>query len=83
MIPGAYIVFSMTDTGIGIAKEVKEQIFDPFFTTKKMGKGTGLGLSTVHGIVKQSGGVFMFTVNQAKGRPLRFIFPGCLRRRRS
>ena len=48
---GGSIVISVTDTGCGIPKEIRNRIFEPFFTTKPPGKGAGLGLYTSYSIV--------------------------------
>jgi C4-dicarboxylate-specific signal transduction histidine kinase len=47
---------SITDSGPGIPKDLREKIMQPFFTTKDIGKGTGLGLSISKGIIDQHGG---------------------------
>lgn len=73
--PGPYVLITVTDTGTGIPKEIKEKIFDPFFTTKAPGKGTGLGLSTTLGIVKSHDGFINCYSEPHKGTVFKVYFP--------
>lgn len=54
----------VTDSGAGVAPEIRDRIFDPFFTTKDVGKGTGLGLSVSASIAEAHGGALYLDENE-------------------
>ncbi len=46
----------VSDSGPGIAADIRNKIMVPFFTTKELGQGTGLGLSISRSIIKEHNG---------------------------
>jgi signal transduction histidine kinase len=73
------IVGEVSDTGIGIPKEVRHRIFTEFFradNAKALAEqGTGLGLAIVKQIVEQAGGRIWFTSEEGRGSTFTFTLP--------
>ena len=70
-----YIRISVTDTGHGIDKALKNRVFEPFFTTKSQGQGSGLGLSVVYGIVTNHGGFIDVASEPGRGTTFDIYLP--------
>jgi signal transduction histidine kinase len=55
-----WVEVAISDTGRGIAEDIKARIFEPFFTTKGPLKGSGQGLSLAKTLVEKHGGSIRF-----------------------
>ncbi|MGA2225830.1 MAG: ATP-binding protein [Syntrophobacteraceae bacterium] len=63
---GEEVFLDVSDTGIGMSKDVAERIFDPFFTTKGIGN-SGLGLSVSWSLIGRYGGDIQVKSKSGKG----------------
>lgn len=60
----------VTDSGAGIAREIRDKLFTPFFSTKRVQYGSGLGLSISRSILNAHGGELVY---DAKSPHTRFV----------
>jgi signal transduction histidine kinase len=60
-----YIAITVSDTGQGVPRKLRDRIFDPFFTTKH--HGSGIGLSICQRIITDHRGVLYVEENRWSG----------------
>lgn len=73
--PGEYVMVAVTDTGCGIAADIRDRIFEPFFTTKSPGQGAGIGLAGVVWILRLQKGYIVCETEPGQGATFRVYLP--------
>ncbi len=78
-LPKDKVIFSVTDTGIGMSQDKLDLIFERFHQLEKPAnanyEGTGLGLAISNGIVQLLGGKFSVKSETGKGSTFVFELP--------
>ncbi len=70
------VIVTISDSGLGIPKEILPNIFEKFVTKGKSNQsGTGLGLFLCKGIIEAHGGKITARNNQEKGATFEFSLP--------
>lgn len=77
LLPGPYVLLSVTDTGQGMPLAVRRRALQPLFSTKPPGQGSGLGLAMVDGFVRQAGGRLGIVSTPGKGTCINLYLPAC------
>jgi signal transduction histidine kinase len=68
------LVFEVSDTGMGMEKDVQKKLFEPFFTRSAEG-GTGLGMTIVKNIVEAHDGTVFVASKIGDGTKIRISLP--------
>jgi signal transduction histidine kinase/DNA-binding response OmpR family regulator len=69
-----HVAFEVTDNGIGMDRQMRENLFTLFFSSKGY-RGTGLGLFIANQVVEQHGGSIDVTSELGKGSRFRIRVP--------
>jgi signal transduction histidine kinase len=73
------ILYSVTDTGLGVPKAEQHKLFTKFYRAGNARKmrpdGTGLGLFMVKKVIVAQGGAIIFNSTEGKGSTFGFTFP--------
>jgi two-component system NtrC family sensor kinase len=72
---GAFVRVAVSDTGIGIPREVQGRIFEAFFTTKAVGRGSGQGLAVARAVVERHRGTLTFESEVGRGTTFVLALP--------
>lgn len=75
---GENLVFSVTDTGMGISDEDQTRIFEPFYqadSSEHVSKSSGLGLSTCLNLIEALSGKLELDSTLGVGSVFRFTIP--------
>ncbi len=75
LVPGPYVLVSISDSGLGMDEATRRRAFEPFYTSKNLAEGSGLGLAMVYGIVKQSHGWIYIDSRPGEGTTFDIYLP--------
>jgi PAS domain S-box-containing protein len=78
--PGRYVFVEVSDTGVGMTRDVQRHIFDPFYTTHRDRGRAGMGLPMAYGIVKSHSGGIRVESAPGEGTRIRVYLPAASRR---
>jgi len=73
--PGLHIRITVTDSGLGMTREIAARAFEPFYTTKESTRALGLGLSVARGIVQQHHGWIEVETAPYRGSSFHVLLP--------
>ena len=69
----AFVLITVTDSGIGLPAKDQPRLFEAYYTTKAEGMGMGLAIS--RSIVEAHGGRLWATPNAGPGATFQFVLP--------
>jgi PAS domain S-box-containing protein len=74
-IDGEHTILAVTDSGHGIAEDIRSQMFEMYFTTREPGKGTGIGLWLVNRLIHEYDGHVTVVSTPGAGARFEIHFP--------